>query len=185
MRVATEPGAGVGRIEAYLGIDPGKYGAVAAINGASELLELHDFPLRDDEPDLTRLGSIMRSLVLKYKIALAAIEKVHTFSHDGRAGAFAFGENRGFWRAFLAAMAIEELLVPARTWQKAITGGGGDKGESIRVAKLLVKGAEPHLTLKKHDGRAEGMLLAEFARRQWKLRQMTTRGKRDIGRSAG
>ncbi len=160
----------------YLGVDPGKHGAIAAVN-KRQVLEVHDFPLDGKQADLEALAKIITSLGIKYKYLDAVIEDVGTFSHDGRRGAFSFGENKGFWRLGLAMIGLEPSLVTPAQWKKCIIGRvhDTDKSLSIKTAKLLFPNSVEWLRLKKHDGRAEAILLAEYARRIAVARSLAAR----------
>ena len=81
---------------------------------------------------------------------------------------FHFGENFGYIRGALEANKIAYQLIPPKTWKKEF-GLNSDKESSIAVCKRLF----PEVSLKRterckkdHDGMAEALLMAEYARRK-------------------
>ena len=95
-----------------LGIDPGKMGAIAAIEGKE--VTAHKFP-----KDLVELPIIVRMYVDKYRIEdiKVLIEHVHSFPTDSRPSAFSFGRNLGQWEGVLSFFELNIETVPPRTWQ--------------------------------------------------------------------
>ncbi len=146
----------------YIGIDPGKDGALAYI------LEL---------PEGFRVVSVVPFSPEGYRKALersrgreavCCLERVGAMPGQGVTSMFKFGENYGFVQGLLTACAIPYELVTPQKWKKEfqIT---GDKNSSIAVCRRLF----PEVSLRKtekcrkdHDGMAEALLLAEYARRR-------------------
>jgi hypothetical protein len=160
----------------YAGVDPGKYGAIAVVNKRA-VLEIHDFPLDGKQPDLEKLARILTGIGSRYAYLEAVIEDVGTYSHDGRRGAFTFGENKGFWKLGLTMIGIDPQVVKVEVWKKCVLGRvhHTDKETSIKTAKLLFPNSAEWLRLKKHDGRADAILLAEYARRVAVARSLAAR----------
>lgn len=144
----------------YIGIDPGKSGAIAVICEDGSI----DTAVFDETAYVDILG--------KYaKDSFAVIEQVCGFSPPGaRIGAtslFNFGANYGWIQGLLAAFRIPyQRVVPAR-WKKSY-GLSRDKQKSIECALHLFPNANLMRTEKckiPHDGIAEALLLAEYGRR--------------------
>ena len=95
-----------------LGIDPGKMGAIAAIEGSK--VSAHKFP-----KELEDLSVLVKMLVHKYntKDIKVLIEHVHAFPTDSRPSAFSFGRNLGHWEGVLSTHELNIDTVPPRTWQ--------------------------------------------------------------------
>lgn len=100
--------------------------------------------------------------------AVCCLEHVGAMPGQGVTSMFHFGENFGFIQGVLMAYGIPYELVRPQKWKKefSIT---GDKNTSIAVAQRLF----PNVNLlptercrKPHDGMAESLLMAEYARRR-------------------
>ena len=162
----------------YIGIDPGLDGAIAAITSHQKGLVIIDTPTvkvgKKREMDAKQAASILKSLrvpkgnkdwsVAKQPQVICALEKVHSMPKQGVASTFTFGKGYGIWLGLLTAFQIPPELVTPQAWKKLmLSGGSKEKGASILRVQQLFPGADVHL--KKHDGRADALLLAEYIRR--------------------
>lgn len=145
----------------YIGIDPGAKGALAVIleNGA---VEIADFD-RDRYRNLLEYWSNLSKIH-------CCLERVGAMPGQGVTSMFHFGENFGYIQGLLEAFWIPYELVTPQKWRKEfqIT---GDKNSSIAVCKRLFPGVDLRRTpkcRKDHDGMAEALLMAEYARRRMK-----------------
>ena len=145
-------------MKVYLGIDPGKKGGIAVI---TEEGEIEAFPL--DERVLH-----MQIQSLAFDDCVCCLEKVHAMPGQGVTSMFTFGEGYGFIRGMLAAYNIPYQEIQPQKWKKEF-GLSGEKASSIEVAHRLF----PTVSLKAtercrtdHDGMAEALLMAEYARRK-------------------
>ena len=150
-------------MKVYLGIDPGKSGALAIVDSDGGLVEATDYP-----GDVCAAASIVRDwrTVHGASIERAAIELVHSMPGQGVKSMFSFGENYGAWQGILAALFIPFILVKPQQWQKGVIrpGDGADaKARSLAVARRMFPDAE--LSRKKDHGKADALLLADYARR--------------------
>ncbi len=151
----------MGKQKCWTGIDPGQTGAVGTIYDDGSV-SVFDWP-----GDEVAAADFMRDLVVSYDVRLCALEQVGSFSPAGRkqggAGMFKFGANFGIWRGILAALQVPFILVRPQEWQKGIVPKKveGDDKPSLAVARRLFPDADLHL--KKHNGRADGLLLARHA----------------------
>ena len=74
-----------------------------------------------------------------------------------------YGVGYGIWIGILAALNIPYTEVHPVTWKSKIMAGmGKEKDASIARAKQLYPTAD--LSLKKHHGRADALLIAHFGR---------------------
>ncbi len=144
----------------YIGIDPGQSGALAWIND-SGMADV--FPFSD-------IGYLNFCFRCKGKPAVAAVEKVGAMPGQGVTSMFKFGENYGWIQGILKAHLIPYELVTPQKWKKEFS-VTSDKNTSIEVCKRLF----PDVNLKRtekckkdHDGMAEALLIAEYARRHMK-----------------
>lgn len=143
----------------YIGIDPGKHGALAVLNSDGTVRLLQPF---DEYGYSVALATLNDAVV-------CALEKVGAMPGQGVTSMFTFGDNFGFIRGLLAAYEIPYQLVPPVKWKKAFS-VTADKGSSIAAAQRLF----PHESLlrtersrKPDDNIAEALLLAEYARRNF------------------
>lgn len=142
----------------YIGIDPGKSGAMAVLAEDIELVVPFDV-----QSYKNTLGNILGSKVF------ACIERVHAMPKQGTTSMFSFGENYGWIQGILWAHGIPYELVTPKVWKKEF-GITSDKNTSIAVCQRLFPGVSllpNEMSRKPNDGMAEAMLLAEYARRKY------------------
>lgn len=157
-------------VSVFVGVDPGRQGAMAVLNDLSGMQRVNPLPLiGGKEYDL---NAIAEELV-RIGIALACVEKLDAMPArlGGSYANFARGESRG-WAWMLTALRIPYQLVPPRTWQKVMLAGtptsADTKTRSIMAAQRLFPGVSllPSPRAKKpSDGMSDALLLAEYARR--------------------
>lgn len=84
----------------------------------------------------------------------------------GATSAFNFGKGYGIWLGVLAALLLPYDEVHPMTWKKTIMADMSKEKDASRVkAMQCYPHAAKDLNLKKHHGRADALLLAEFGRR--------------------
>lgn len=96
------------------------------------------------------------------------LERVGAMPGQGVTSMFKFGENFGFIQGLLTAYGIPYELVTPQKWKKEFQ-VTGDKNSSIAVCKRLFQGVSLRRTDRcktDHDGMAEALLMAEYARRR-------------------
>lgn len=98
------------------------------------------------------------------------IERVHAMPKQGVSSSFNFGVNYGMIMGLLEALSIPYETVLPQKWKREF-GVTADKNTSIAVAKRMF----PEVDLRRtdrckvdHDGKAEALLMAEYARRKRK-----------------
>ena len=144
----------------YIGIDPGKKGALAAIDEGGEYVKTWDSLL---------FLEYCRNIYRTGKKAVACVEKVGAMPGQGVTSMFNFGKNVGYIEGVLETLGISYQLVPPQKWNKEFS-LGSDKKQSIEVCKRLF----PDISLRRtdkcrtdDDGMAEALLMAEYARRKF------------------
>ena len=148
----------------YIGIDPGKSGALAYI-------EVNDAQITGKVMPFSEAGYrfIIRHLAEEYagKI-VCAVEAVSAMPGQGVTSMFNFGKGFGWILGTLEAYSVPYELIRPQKWKKEFS-VTSDKNTSIEVCKRLF----PHVSLlpterckKDNDGMAEALLLAEYARRK-------------------
>jgi hypothetical protein len=164
----------------YLGIDPGITGAVAAIHEDGEI-EFYDTPIvsvqsrkkTTNSLDPYACVALLRKFCSPY--SYVAMEKVNAMPGIGAGGArvsigatsaFNFGAGYGIWLGILAALDMRTQLISPPRWKKAMMEDMGKEKDASRVrARQMFPQAASSLDLKKHHGRADALLLAEYGRR--------------------
>lgn len=140
----------------YIGIDPGKSGAMAVIDRTTTVLL--PFSERD-------YANALRPL--PQQLTIACIEHVTAMPKQGVTSMFNFGQNFGYIRGLLEAFGIPYELVRPQKWKKEF--GISDKNSSVECCKRLFPGVSLRRTercCKDDDGLAEALLMAEYARRK-------------------
>ena len=148
----------------YIGIDPGKDGAIAII--PENDMYLNDIKIYHFEDDYIQ---IIKEIHNHCSQCICYMERVHALPGNGVKQAFAFGENYGYIRGILESFLIPYQTVPPQTWKKEFS-LDSDKQHSIQCAKQLFPGVDLKRTQRcktEHDGKAEALLLAEYARRKY------------------
>ena len=149
-----------------LGIDPGLNGALALFNG--EHVEIIDMPCVERsvngkskrQVDLYQLGNCLD--LNRNRIRRAVIEQVTSSPQMGVASAFSFGFSAGAVQAAVAANAIPTNLVRPQEWKSSFGLMRQPKDASRGAASRLCPAYSQLWPLKKHDGRAEALLLAVY-----------------------
>ena len=149
----------------YVGIDPGLSGAVAFIYEDGSV-SVHDTPVikveKNGKNRNVYLAATMCDILKIQGDKHVALEKVGPMPGNGAAAMFSMGHGLGLWEGLIVASGIPLTYVIPQAWKKMF-GLDRDKNKSILKAKQLFPTAD--ITLKKHDGRAEALLMAEYLRR--------------------
>lgn len=152
-----------------LGIDPGLDGAIAMLAG--DELFIADMPTLTIERngaarrdvDLHALLGIFRDAAQRG--AVAWVEQVGARPTDGSAQAFTFGKGYGAILMGLAACAVPVNYAAPAVWKRALSVTKEKDSSRARASELMPNHAGLW-KLKKHDGRAEAALIAEYGRRK-------------------
>ena len=141
----------------YIGVDVGKKGGYAIID--DDLVIAYPY---DDKEFVEFMNSICD------RKAVACVEQIGAMPGQGVTSMFNFGKSAGFIEGVLQALEIRYQLVRPQVWKKEF-GLNGNKQKSIEVCRKLF----PDVSLlptsrckKSHDGMAEALLMAEYARRR-------------------
>lgn len=152
--------------ELYIGIDPGKKGAIAIITRELEVLSLFDMPLLENkEVDALTLHDKISEYNMKENVeAVCVLEKAQAMRNQGVCSTFTYGEGYGCVKAALQLAEVCYQEVHPLTWKTYLrmTRKGFTKKQkkdlSLQFSKEIFKGAD----IKKKDGRAEALLLAYY-----------------------
>lgn len=144
----------------FMGIDPGLSGAWAVIDEAGKYVGCGDM-INEDGRVLTRhVWAEMLSAVNSNKV-IVAVERVHSMPKQGVATTFVFGAAYGCALTLGNMFEEQAVLVTPNQWKK-FYGLDADKGKSSQLAQGMWPGAP--IKLKKHNGRAEALLIANYLR---------------------
>jgi len=147
----------------WIGIDPGlRSGAIASIDHNGGFVAADDIKADGDKIDVKALKEQI------YRITVAGDTYAICIEHVGVRPGQGISSSGKFMRAFGAIEAVSTLLsdrvemVIPQAWKKTM-GVTAEKEQSLVMARNLFPDAM--LKLKKHHGRAEALLIAEYARR--------------------
>lgn len=170
------------------GIDPGLSGAIARIDvlpdGSTAMREVLDMPFVEVE----RYGKLKREVsgqavadcirrmrfMTEHDLAKldepgtschAYLERVNAMPGQGVTSVFSFGRSSGIIEGVLAGLAIPITIITPQRWQKAMSVRDGKDGSRARAAELYPS-MSSLFALKKHDGRADAVLIASYGARQ-------------------
>jgi hypothetical protein len=155
-------------MDIYLGVDPGKEGALAILtdNGDRSWDGVWDYL---DQECLHRLKDISLFIVKSKSksTVIGLIEKVNADPSWGKTSIFNFGDNFGQWRGRFDALSIPYTLLSPSKWQKEVFDSGSNikdrKVASLELARRLFPWAD--LKNKGHHNRSDALLIAEALRR--------------------
>lgn len=140
----------------FLGIDPGKTGAVAMVRYPE--VEIFDWD------GVVNTAAKIREWNAEFKIAGAFLEDVHAMPTDGNVSAFRFGRNRGVWEGILCALEIPLKTISPKMWRKGLYLPGDRlplKQRSIDAAvRLFPDVADKDFHMAMDHNRAEAALIA-------------------------
>jgi len=149
----------------YIGIDPGKTGAIAYISNQD--VAINDFC---DFKKIELLNFYSQSL--PSDSIKVAIEKATARPQQGVVSVFNFGVSYGWWLGALEYQNLKYTVARPQEWRKEFFSSGqklnyrARKKASLEKARELFPNiAEFFLRRVKDDGRAEALLIAEWLRR--------------------
>lgn len=149
----------------YVGVDPGKKGGVAIIDGDS--VEVYAW---DDQTFVDTMSVCMGRGRARNERVIAAVEKVGAMPGQGVTSMFSFGQSYGFIMGVLRALGISYQLVPPAVWKREFGLLRADKQASIETCKQLFPGVSllpGEQCRKDSDGMAEALLIALYAQRKF------------------
>ncbi len=149
----------------YIGVDPGKKGGVAIIDGDS--VEVYAW---DDQTFVDTMSVCMGRGRARNERVIAAVEKVGAMPGQGVTSMFSFGQSYGFILGVLRALGISYQLVPPAVWKREFGLLRADKHASIETCKQLFPGVSllpGEQCRKDSDGMAEALLIALYAQRKF------------------
>jgi crossover junction endodeoxyribonuclease RuvC len=156
----------------YVGIDPGLGGAIAVLT--DEQYHVLDTPVswvtvgkkQRRRYDVHRIWEVLQGLPVEGSaVAFAALEQGIAFPGQHCVATFSTGKGEGLWEGLLVARGFRLQVVPPNVWKATmLKGTSRDKSAARLVAQRLFPLAD--LAQRKDEGRAEALLLAQYAK-QW------------------
>ena len=142
----------------YLGVDPGKHGAVAVLSTDGDVIEVFNFSKWTER-------EMVDYFMYDAQASRAILEKVHAMPGQGVTSMFSFGQAYGFVRSCLLCSRVSFDEAPPQKWQKAL--GIHAKGVKGAERKRLLKGKAQQLfpSTKVTLDNADALLIAEYCRR--------------------
>lgn len=155
-----------------LGVDPGGTGALALVEGI-RLLSVADMPVflvrrgtgHKPEIDVHSLIGLLR----EWAPECCFFERVNGMDGQSASAAFNFGRLAGMCEGLVKASGARFEFVSPHIWKKHMGLVNAEKDDSRAKATNRWPGMASHFALKKHDGRAEAALIAEYGRQQLHL----------------
>ena len=149
----------------WIGVDPGlRSGAIGAVDHDGNFIAAYDIAAVDDRIDARALKQMILDMTTPGDDYAICLEQVWTMPKQGIAS------TGRFMRAYGAIGAVCELLcdrvfyVTPQVWKKSMN-VTSDNEQSLAEARQRFPQAV--LKLKKDHGKAEALLIAEYARRAW------------------
>lgn len=143
----------------YVGIDPGKKGAICFYCPTEKhIFNFYDWPKDDNVIDIFKQWSCLTT-------GNTILEKVNAMPKQGVTSMFNFGRNFGQWIAMLQILQLPYHLLPPQQWRKGIVypSDGNPKEAAFKAFQRLfpecidqVKGAKGAIK----DGRVDAALMA-------------------------
>jgi predicted RNase H-like nuclease (RuvC/YqgF family) len=153
----------------YIGIDPGKSGAIALINEDRDVIEsFPKMPWENGRLDAVTLYDFLKQCDKACDRCIVVCEKVHSMPRDSSKSAFTFG---GAFHAALACIDLFDfpLLLPSpQTWKKVmLKDRGREKQDSVAAARDMFPALRPKLKAKSSHNLAEAALIAAYGIHSW------------------
>lgn len=151
-------------VDAWLGIDPGKNGAVAVLASNGKVF-FHEI-----RGDVRGLAEFIKEISRKYKIRKAVIEQVHAMPRQGVVSTFTFGRWVGLAEMALVMLGIPYTRVKPSVWKRKMIdkedypSNNSKKFASINAVKRLFPHLSSEFTKAKDIDKAEALLMACFCK---------------------
>ena len=146
----------------YVGIDPGKKGAMAIMGYSNTTGERYMMKIIPFDPQ-----EYIKTLK-QFNGATVCIEQVHSLPHEGVKSVWSFGQTYGWLLGVLDAVGLSYQTVSPNLWKKDFSLLRAEKKQSIEVCKRLFPGIELKRTDRcrnDDDNMADAALICEYARR--------------------
>lgn len=146
----------------YIGVDPGKKGAMAIMGYSNTTGERYMMKIIPFDPQE------YIKMLKQFNGATVCIEQVHSLPREGVKSVWSFGQTYGWLLGVLDAVGLSYQTVPPNLWKKDFSLLRTEKKQSIEVCKRLFPGIELKRTDRcrnDDDNMADAALICEYARR--------------------
>jgi len=148
-----------------IGIDPGNFGAIAFLDENLTCRAILDMPtmqlgLKHQQVNAAALAEIMQSFHSTEEPVTVYLEQVNAMPGQGVSSMFNFGMGYGVVQGICGALKYPLVLVRPNAWKKLANLIGKPKDAARTLAQQYYP--EQDLSLKKHVGRADAVLIARF-----------------------
>lgn len=153
----------------YVGIDPGLSGAMAFLGDLGDFIACVDMPtLSVGKKRELHAREIINALNIYGQVdlgrAIVGLELVHAMPGQGVTSMFSMGRGLGLIQGILFALNVPFHNITPQRWKKTMMDGMPKEKDASRLrAQQIFLDAD--LKLKKHHGRADALLIAEYLRR--------------------
>ena len=148
---------------AYVGIDPGKTGAIAWITESSSYPFIQDIPMVHGDYNFYEMWKLLGRTIQLFDATYLTLEKQQAMPKQGVSSTFSTGRGYGAWLALCAVVTPDFEIVSPRKWKMAL-GLTSDKEQSRELAIKLYPSMDDVLKRKKDHNRAEALLLAHYTK---------------------
>jgi crossover junction endodeoxyribonuclease RuvC len=149
---------------AIMAIDPGAISGATAILFPDGEVYVGDLAVVNGQLDGAALSRIVRDM----RVGLAVVERVGAMPKQGVASTWKFGFACGVIQGVLVANGVPVVYVAPQTWKKHYNLIGKEK-EASRQLAILRHPALAGLDLKRHQNRAEALLMLDWhLETQWR-----------------
>jgi len=148
----------------FVGVDPGKTGAVALVNDLGEAQWVDDIPRLGGEVDAKGFVEMLREW--RGLIVSAAIERTQAMPQTPRSVCHGLGMSEGMALAGLLMLEVRIVRPRPNDWKK-VMGVPADKAKAKEMAEMMFPSMKHRLQRASDHNRAEALLLADYARRSW------------------
>jgi crossover junction endodeoxyribonuclease RuvC len=151
-------------IKTYIGIDPGATGAIAVLDEQLKCVGVHDMPVmqlgtRHQQVNAAELARIIQNFTPE-TLTHVYLEAASAMPGQGVTSMFNFGMGYGVVQGVCGALQLPLSLVRPNAWKKVAGLINLPKEAARTLAQQLYP--EQDLSLKKHVGRADALLIARF-----------------------
>lgn len=172
-------------MKAFIGIDPGKEGAITILDKEGNVKFMSTFPKIKKEIDTNDMARMFADLK-SYGGMIVGIEDVHALFGSSSKATFNFGHICGFILGLVVGNKYPYVEIQPKVWQKVMFEGVPElfkpmkEGQKKKVrdtkamALLAAKRLFPDIDLRAtqrstnpHDGIVDSLLIAEFVRRKY------------------
>lgn len=142
------------------GIDPGSIsGAWACIDTLRKTAFVGDIPVLDSNVNSAELARLLDL----YDPDKVVVERVGAMPHQGVSSVFSFGRGVGRIEGVVGCSSYSLEYLTPQVWKKHYKLPGGPKNKELSRARAIeLYPAVAGLSLKRHSGRAEALLIAHY-----------------------